>query len=61
MRAGSNPGGVGSKWVNERFIPEGFTPDDAVEERVWVKHDVDEETGEQMERYFVPARLDDNP
>jgi hypothetical protein len=61
MRSGSNPGGVGSKWVNERFIPEGFTPDDAIEERVWIKHDTDEETGDQIERYFVPARLDDNP
>lgn len=61
MRSGSNPGGIGSQWVNERFIPEGFTPDDAIEERVWIKSDVDEETGEPIERYFVPARLDDNP
>lgn len=61
MRSGSNPGGIGSQWVNERFIPEGFTPDDAVEEKVWTKLDYDEETGEEITRYFVPARLDDNP
>lgn len=61
MRSASNPGGIGSKWVNERFIPEGFTPDDAIEERVWTKETVDEETGGQVIRYFVPARLDDNP
>lgn len=61
MRSGSNPGGVGSRWVNARFIPEGFTPDNAVKEKVWTKNGVDEETGEPIERYFVPARLDDNP
>lgn len=61
MRSGSNPGGVGSQWVNERFIPKLFTPDDAIEEKVWTKEDVDEETGEVITRYFVPARLDDNP
>lgn len=61
MRSASNPGGIGGKWVNERFIPEGFTPDDAIEERVWVKESTDEETGETLTRYFVPARLDDNP
>lgn len=61
MRSGSNPGGIGSQWVNERFIPEGFVPEDAIAEKVWPKIDVDEETGEAMERYFVPARLDDNP
>ena len=61
MRSASNPGGVGGKWVNERFIPEGFTPDDAIEEKVWIKEGLDEETGEKIIRYFVPARLDDNP
>lgn len=61
MRSASNPGGIGSQWVNERFIPEGFTPDDAVEERIWTKEDVDEETGDIVIRHFVPARLDDNP
>jgi hypothetical protein len=61
MRSGSNPGGVGSKWVNERFIPEAFTPEDAVDEKVWTKVDNDEETGTPITRFFVPARLDDNP
>lgn len=61
MRAGSNPGGVGAAWVKQRFIPDLFTPDDAIEERVWRKDSVDEETGEPLVRYFVPARLDDNP
>jgi hypothetical protein len=61
MRSASNPGGVGGKWVNERFIPEGFQPDDAIEEKVWTKNDIDEETGEVIIRYFVPARMDDNP
>ena len=61
MRSASNPGGVGANWVNKRFIPEGFTPDDAIEERVWVNEASDDETGETIKRYFVPARLDDNP
>jgi hypothetical protein len=61
MRSASNPGGIGGNWVNERFIPEAFTPDDAVAEKVWTKHDTDEETGAPITRYFVPARLDDNP
>lgn len=61
MRAGSNPGGVGGNWVKERFIPEDFTPEQANEERVWTKNGVDEETGETITRYFVPARMDDNP
>lgn len=61
MRAGSNPGGVGGSWVKERFIPDEFTPEQATEERVWQKDAVDEETGEEIKRFFVPARLDDNP
>lgn len=61
MRSGSNPGGVGALWVRDRFIPEDFTPEFALEEKVWEKYGEDEETGEQLTRYFVPARLDDNP
>lgn len=61
MRSGSNPGGVGALWVKERFIPDDFTPEFALEERVWDKEGEDEETGEKLTRYFVPARLDDNP
>lgn len=61
MRSGSNPGGVGGLWVKDRFVPDNFTPADAVELRVWEKQYTDEETGEQRKRFFVPARLDDNP
>jgi hypothetical protein len=61
MRSGSNPGGVGAYWVKDRFIPEMFLPEDAIEEKVWTKESVDEETGNIITRYFVPARLDDNP
>ena len=61
MRSASNPGGVGGKWVYERFIPEDFTPDLAIEERVWTKEATDDETGDTVTRFFVPARLDDNP
>lgn len=61
MRSASNPGGTGANWVKERFVPDEFTPEHAEEERVWTKVTVDEETGQAMTRYFVPARLDDNP
>lgn len=39
MRAASNPGGIGHRWVKERFI----------------------ENGRANGRWFIPARLDDNP
>lgn len=61
LRSGSNPGGVGALWVKDRFIPEDFSPEFAVEEKIWEKYGEDEETGEPIARYFVPARLDDNP
>lgn len=61
MRSGSNPGGLGALWVRDRFIPDDFTPEFALEERVWEKIGEDPETGEDQVRYFVPARLDDNP
>lgn len=61
LRSGSNPGGVGALWVKERFIPDDFSPEFAVSEKIWEKHGEDEETGEKLTRYFVPARLDDNP
>jgi hypothetical protein len=56
MRATSNPGGIGAQWVNERFIPEGFTPEQAIEPKIFSKMGTDGAT-----RYFVPARLQDNP
>lgn len=61
MRAASNPDNGTGLWVKDRFIPEDFTPEDAEESRVWEVYAVDEETGERITRYFVPARLDDNP
>jgi hypothetical protein len=60
MRAGSNPGGTGGRWVQERFIPDGFTPQDAQESRVWEKTGTDEQ-GRAFRRVFVPARMHDNP
>lgn len=52
MRSASNPGGAGSDWVEERFIPENWSGDMARELKVW-----DLAEG----RKFVPARIDDNP
>lgn len=60
MRSGSNPGGVGGRWVYDRFIPEGFTPFDAQESKIHWKEGVDED-GRAFKRAFVPARLHDNP
>lgn len=51
----SNPGGLGGKWVYERFIPEDFTSSKAVESKVWYKSD------DEIIRCFIPALLDDNP
>lgn len=60
MRAGSNPGGVGANWVYNRFIPEDFTPADALTPKVWIKEGVDDK-GRAFHRAFVPARMHDNP
>ena len=51
MRSGSNPGGVGAEWVQQRFIPDDWTPEMGREVRPWDKNG----------RIFVPARLKDNP
>lgn len=51
MRSGSNPGGAGEEWVEARFIPEHWNPDDRESFKV------EEKAG----RAFVPARMDDNP
>lgn len=51
MRSGSNPGGVGEEWVEERFIPPDWIPEDGVQLKI------EEKNG----RVFVPARMDDNP
>jgi hypothetical protein len=60
VRAASNPGGPGARWVYARFIPEGFSPADAEEAKVFWKEANDVE-GEEMKRAFIPAKLQDNP
>ncbi|TXH40587.1 MAG: hypothetical protein E6Q97_39285 [Desulfurellales bacterium] len=56
IRGATNPGGIGGKWVFDRFIPEEFTPAQARELKVWYKtHDDGHVTA------FVPSLLDDNP
>lgn len=60
MRSASNPGGVGAEWVKSRFIPDDFSPRDAVDMRVWQKAGIDD-NGKAFETWFVPARLKDNP
>jgi hypothetical protein len=51
MRSASNPGGIGAEWVQARFVPDDWTPEQALEMRVV----------EKAGRAFVPARLADNP
>jgi hypothetical protein len=51
MRSASNPGGIGAEWVQARFVPDEWQPQDAASMRVVEKNG----------RAFVPARLIDNP
>ena len=51
MRSASNPGGIGAEWVQERFIPTDWTPEQGREIKEHIKDG----------RAFVPARLIDNP
>lgn len=60
IRGATNPGGIGGRWVYERFIPEEFTPQQASEMRVWYKHGIDGD-GKTYRTAFVPSLLDDNP
>lgn len=60
MRPASNPGGIGAKWVQERFVPDDFTPEMAIEPKVYWKEGMDDD-GNIVKRAFVPARLEDNP
>lgn len=60
VRAASNPGGLGGRWVHERFIPDGFTPNDAITPQIFWKSTPDS-YGDDVKRAFIPARLDDNP
>jgi len=52
MRAASNPGGIGHEWVRQRFVPQM----DPLTQTMVSPHD---DYGER--RYFIPAKLDDNP
>lgn len=54
MRSASNPGGEGAQWVYNRFIR-----DADIRDGVYVKTSV--ENDEEQTRYFIPAKLDDNP
>lgn len=60
MRSASNPGGIGAEWVYERFIPDDFSPEMAETPRVFTKEGLDDR-GNATIRYFIPARLQDNP
>lgn len=60
VRAASNPGGLGANWVYERFIPDGFTPKDALQNKVFWKETADANR-DDVKRAFVPARISDNP
>lgn len=60
MRAGTNPGDLGANWVQNRFVPEGFTVDHARQNMFVEKVGVDGQ-GTPITRAFVPALLQDNP
>lgn len=60
MRTASNPASEPTGyWVTERFIPDDFTPEDAIEPRIFWKEK--KEKGKTVRRPFVPSRLTDNP
>lgn len=66
MRSASNPaqpGEPGMEWVEARFIPEDFDPEieSQTEPRALIKPGIDDKSGRTIERYFVFARLEDNP
>lgn len=66
MRAASNPAQPsepGMFWVEERFIPDDFDPEyEATQSpRLLEKSDIDPETGKERKRFFIFARLEDNP
>lgn len=52
MRAATNPGGVGARWVKARFI-KPYTD--------FVKHKQEQGWAPDLKRPFVPAKLSDNP
>lgn len=50
MRAATNPGGIGHRWVHQRFIAKDPDPDDPTETEA-----------KRRARIFIPAKLADNP
>lgn len=60
IRSASNPGGVGHEWVQKRFIPDDWSPEMALQMKVYWKEGQDED-GRKTRRPFVPARVQDNP
>lgn len=60
MRSASNPGGIGARWVQERFIPDDFTPEMAEGQEVFWKEGTNPD-GSLVTRAFIPSRLQDNP
>jgi hypothetical protein len=67
MRSASNPaqpGEPGMEWVERRFIPESFDPEIEAEQapRILEKEGIDEKKPDRkVTRFFVFARLEDNP
>lgn len=67
MRTASNPaqpGEPGMEWVEKRFIPDEFDPEIEAEQdpRILEKEGVDEKNpNRKVTRFFVFARLEDNP
>lgn len=60
IRAGTNPGDIGSAWVMNRFIPSRFSVADARANNYVEKIGADGQ-GNPVTRAFVPALLSDNP
>jgi hypothetical protein len=61
MRAASNPADEPTGfWVAERFVPDDFTPEDAVTPKIIWKATPDR-NNQIVKRAFVPARMEDNP
>lgn len=51
LRGATNPGGIGHQWIKNRFLPLGFSSQPEWFSRPWYVG----------KRFFVPARLEDNP
>lgn len=60
FRNTTNPGGDYHVWVQERFVPEGFTSVKNADQIVYEVEALNEVTREMEHRAFVPADLEDN-